>query len=165
MRSIALFSAPSLLAATPLAAALLFGSSTALASGGYPGNIATKLSVDAPACTLCHDTDAGGSGTANKPFALTMRNQYGLTGGSATAALEAALDNNTADSDGDGASDIDELRNGEDPNRSGGSVTPAKYGCIEQNSSIAGSTSAPPRIASMVMAGLVAGVLLLRRRR
>ncbi|HEU4406569.1 MAG TPA: hypothetical protein VFS43_14985 [Polyangiaceae bacterium] len=164
MRSITDLSPPSLLAPAALAAALLFTSGSASASGGYPTTIASKYGVGAPACTLCHTNPSGGAGTAEQPFAVTMK-KYGLTGNSATAALEQALEDNTDDSDSDGTPDVDELQNGGDPNSGGAAVDPAKYGCVEQSNSIAGARSSSPRLASLAVAGLVAGFLFLRRRR
>lgn len=165
MRHTAYLSAPSLLGSTALAAALLFASPAAQASSAYPGAIATKYSVAAPQCTLCHNTPAGGSGTAVQPFAAAMRGK-GLTGGGATDLLQTLLDANTDDTDGDGVSDVDEIKAGGDPNVSGGTpVEPPSYGCIEQNGSIAGPRSQSPRLASMAVAGLLAGFLFFRRRR
>jgi hypothetical protein len=154
------------LAPAVIAGALLVTPSTALASGGYPGVVAGKLGVAAPACTLCHDNPSGGAGTATRPFAVTMKSKYDLTGGEADDVLEKALDANKDDSDTDGTSDVDELKAGSDPNQAGGgNVVPAKYGCFEQSSTIAGVGSRAPRTASLTMAGLVAVGLLLRRRR
>lgn len=165
MRYTADHSSLSLLGSTALAAALLFTSSSALASSTYPGVIASKYSVTAPQCTLCHNNPAGGSGTATQPFASTMTGK-GLTGGSATDLLGTLLDASTSDTDGDGVTDVDELKAGGDPNVSGGTpVEPPSYGCIEQNGSIAGPRSQSPRLASMAVAGLLAGFLFFRRRR
>lgn len=165
MRLTSSLPSPSLLGSAALAGALLLASPSAHASSGYPGAIATKYSVAAPQCTLCHNNPQGGGGTATQPFAATMI-PLGLSGGSATDKLTAALDANTADTDGDGKTDVDEIKAGEDPNVSGGTpVEPPSYGCIEQNGSIAGTRSPSPRLASMAVAGLLAGFLFFRRRR
>lgn len=165
MRLISYPRSPSLLGSAALAGALLLASPSARASGAYPGTIGTKYSVTAPQCTLCHNNPAGGGGTATQPFAATMKG-LGLAGGGDTAKLTATLDANTNDTDGDGKSDVDEIKAGEDPNVSGGTpVEPPSYGCIEQNGSIAGTRSQSPRLASMAVAGLLAGFLFFRRRR
>jgi hypothetical protein len=166
MRYTAYLRSPSLLGSAAIAASLLLSASSAQASGGYPAAIAAKFSVTQPQCTLCHNNPAGGGGTATQPFALTMKSKYGLTGGGALAALQTGLDANTDDTDGDGVGDVDEIKAGGDPNVSGGTpVEPPSYGCIEQNGSIAGPRSQSPRLASLAVAGLLAGFLFFRRRR
>jgi hypothetical protein len=100
--------------------------STAFASADYPGEIQTKYglgSLPPQLCTLCHP-GATGTGTAISPFAraLMMR---GLTSGNAMS-LSMALDQMEADmvdSDNDGVIDVQELRNGTDPNRADATVT------------------------------------------
>lgn len=91
----------------------------ALASPEYPGTVKVKLGlVTIPQCTLCHATNAGGAGTANRPFADSARD-LGLSGGSDTTQLEGVLDAMQAagtDSDMDGTPDIEELTNGRNPN-------------------------------------------------
>ena len=70
----------------------------ASASSVYPGEVASHLGLACtPQCTICHQTNAGGDGTATKPFAVTMKTDYQLDGGSQYALLDAALDQmNTA---------------------------------------------------------------------
>jgi hypothetical protein len=125
-----------------LGAAFLSTSGLALASPTYPAAIATDLGLSkAPACTICHDTASGGTGTANKAFAKAMM-AAGLTGGSNTDALKAALQKLEADgtdSNGDGVPDIQELKQGKDPNQvagQGGGPSPAApeltYGCVAE---------------------------------
>lgn len=71
-----------------------------------------------PSCTVCHESNAGGDGTATKPFGKTVR-EYGAIGdddvGSLLYALD-VMDEYDIDSDEDGVGDLDELREGYDPN-------------------------------------------------
>lgn len=91
----------------------------ALASSTYPTSVESHLGASKiPACTVCHQSNAGGSGTVVKDFGVAMM-AAGLSGGSDDTALFAALDQLSSegtDSDGDGVSDIDELVTGADPN-------------------------------------------------
>jgi hypothetical protein len=126
-------------------AAALFAS-TALASADYPGEIMTKYGLSGlppQLCSLCHPNGSGGTGTATAPMAIALQAR-GLTSGSA-ASLAMALDRLEADmvdSDGDGVIDVQELKNGTDPNKKdvatdggtggggGTTVIPAlTYGC------------------------------------
>jgi MYXO-CTERM domain-containing protein len=85
-----------------------------------------------PTCTVCHRDANGGFFTVVKPFGQAMIDVGGLSARSPEeipGALQ-ALDAAKTDSDGDGASDVDELRAGEDPNRPGAqSLCGPVYGC------------------------------------
>jgi hypothetical protein len=94
---------------------------TAHATAGFPGEIQTHLGLAAQppsSCSLCHTTgSAGGKGTVNTPFGVSVRGHGAVANDS--AALDSALDamdKDGTDSDGDKVPDITELRNGTDPN-------------------------------------------------
>lgn len=125
------------LALAAFTTALLAGGA-ARATQGFPDEIHAHLALSyTPACTICHQTPAGGNGTATQPFAVSMKAR-GLVpndNGSLDTALD-ALAAEKRDSDGDGVPDIDELKAGTDPNAAGGgeggASAPAEvpeYGC------------------------------------
>jgi hypothetical protein len=84
----------------------------------FPREIQRDLSLDyEPPCYVCHVKDKTGVGTAQTPFALSMR-ANGLDANdrtSLTTALQ-ALEQAQIDSDGDGVDDIAELKADTDPN-------------------------------------------------
>lgn len=94
----------------------------ASASVTYPAELKKRwdvetLPVPGPYCTLCHRTDAGGTGTISTPFGRALLSAGAV--GDSVPSLDGALDtleNNGTDSDRDGVSDFDELRAGLDPN-------------------------------------------------
>ena len=114
-------------------------SSSAFASPTYPQGIRSYLQLtDAPDCTLCHRDNFGGTGTVIRPFGRTLVDHFQLTGNNNVTLLKAALagdDAQNLDSDGDGVTDIDELRMGTDPNvgasglEAGPSVPLPETGC------------------------------------
>jgi hypothetical protein len=120
---------------------LLF--SLAAASPVYPSTLVTDLSIPCtPACTVCHASNAGGSGTVTSDFGVAMMGQ-GMNGGSDTTSLQAALTAMTSsavDSDGDGVIDTEQLTAGIDPSTGtdfcGGDPlpTPPHYGCGKSSS-------------------------------
>jgi hypothetical protein len=146
---------PLLRASLCFSAACVFVGATprsALAQSDFPPIVQEILGLDtAPGCELCHN-GAQSKATATQDFVVALQ-AYGLDFGQNIEADQIRDSVTAANAANDPA--VVKVKGG----------VAAKYGCIEQNSSIAGSTSTPPRIASMVMAGLVACVLLLRRRR
>ncbi|HEY6561805.1 MAG TPA: hypothetical protein VI072_31260 [Polyangiaceae bacterium] len=104
--------------ATACSALALAWASVAGASDIFPEELRAHLELPAaPACTLCHDSDEGGTDTVVTPFGVTLL-RFGATAlnaGSLRAALDAA-EQQAPDSDFDTVSDIEELRQGTDPN-------------------------------------------------
>jgi MYXO-CTERM domain-containing protein len=136
--------------------------------------VQTHLGVDtlptsAPHCTLCHRNDSGGTDSVTKPFGLAMRAKGALPNN--IPSIDSALDQLEAagtDSDGDGTSDIDELREGTNPNEGDGTA-PSSLEQIplpQTGCSVSGSASAPrSESASWVLAGLLLVVVRRARRR
>ena len=108
---------------------------------------------------LCHLYLQGGLGTVVKPFGLELMTR-GLTGSNGEEVLPGLLDDMEnedppSDVDGDGVGDIDELRDGTDPNVAGSTLEPPKYGCL----------STTPRTTPAALLALAALALVRRRRR
>ena len=98
----------------------------------YPAEIQSHLGLNfTPQCTLCHATNAGGLGTITTAFGNALKAR-GLTTNIATLdpALDALAVANT-DSNGDGISDIQQLKNGSDPNTGAhlSNVQQEQFGC------------------------------------
>lgn len=138
---------------------------SAWASSSYPGDIESELGMGCvPQCTLCHETNGGGSGTVIQEFGMAMMDR-GLTGGSNASALTSALAAMTSDgvdSDADGTIDTDELSAGQNPNGGAdycaGGVEPLtpKYGCF--------NSAQAPASALGIFASFLAFGLVKRRR-
>jgi len=109
----------------------------ARASENYPAILDRQLGVECPRpiarCRICHDSAAGGEGTANQLFALTLKMDYGLSGGKAGRELAMALQMLPAelDTDGDGAPDKEELMSCMNPSGPELSEGPG-FGCVGQ---------------------------------
>ena len=139
----------------PLSAILLLGvglAAPAWASSSYPTDIQGDLSLSAPppeSCALCHTNGVTGAGTVNTPFGKSARG-LGLVAQnpSKLAQVLTAMQTAGTDSDGDGVSDIAELKAGTDPNVAGTStgttLPPLSYGC--------GAQSAPGALALWALA-------------
>jgi len=113
-------------------------SATALASPLYPLEIRDLSGAPCePACTVCHESNLGGSGSVNQPFGEAMMAR-GLTGASDTDALAEAysqLVDDAVDSDADGTSDAEALASGLEPNTGAplcDVVTPT-FGCLSHS--------------------------------
>jgi hypothetical protein len=123
--------------------AVLLSSSTSGASALYPTALDELLELDAvPKCVLCHATEAGGAGTAVKPFAQTLKT-LGIEGGSNEASLKSAINKNIFDTDRDGVADVQELKEGSDPNVKDREVEPPP-GTGGSNGSGSGGTAGDP---------------------
>lgn len=146
-----------------LVAALAWGFS-AEAKEGFPREMARHLgaTTDAP-CGVCHQDGKIGKDTIVTPFGWAMRAR-GLSG---QDTLLPALDRVRADrvdSDGDGATDVDEIIAGSDPNSAAstpgmpGSVSDPQLGCA-----LAGHAQGASAYG-LGLAALAASALAWRRR-
>lgn len=137
---------------------------SAWASSLYVSDVESTLGMPCqPTCVLCHETLAGGGGTVTREVGQALMAR-GLTGGSNSAALEAALaqlETDAVDSDGDGVIDVDELVAGDDPNPGGVAfcdLLVPTYGCV-------GSVvPAGPSAGAALVAGLLLAGSVTRRR-
>lgn len=120
----------------------VLGLGSAAASPIYPDEIQNHLggSTPIPSCTICHESILGGSGTVTRPHGEAMI-AAGLFADDVASLYHALdeLDASGLDSDGGGVNDIDELRDGTDPNVPSDDGTgphgPLRYGfgCSQTN--------------------------------
>ena len=107
------------LTSLPIAGTLFLATGVAAASPSYPVLIQQDLggTTCAPACTVCHRDNNGGTGTVVTPFG---RNMMGLgVVAESPASLKRALTSEEqagTDSNGDGVTDIAALMACQDPN-------------------------------------------------
>jgi MYXO-CTERM domain-containing protein len=132
----------------------------ASASPSFPGRLQEELDMPcAPQCTLCHRDTNGGQGTAVQPFGEAMKNAgLRLKQPDLIPVALNKLAEGGYDSDGDGVTDVNELKEGRNPNQPGEGVLCPTYGCT------AGGSTKPPRTP---LAALIAGLALaiVRRKR
>ena len=113
------------------AVAALLVARSAQATPNFPAVVASVVGASVqPPCTICHNNPNGGLGTATTAFGTYMRSrgvvpydENSLRNALAAAAAE------KHDSNGDGVTDIDALKQGLDPNGASG-VAPLEYGCV-----------------------------------
>jgi hypothetical protein len=118
-----------------VAAATLFGTISinraSDATPNFPALVQQFVqSSSPPACTICHSDPNGGVGTVTTEFGLYLRSRglVGLDDASLRNALTAAQ-SERHDSNNDGITDIDALRQGLDPSGNQGASSPPSYGC------------------------------------
>jgi hypothetical protein len=112
-----------LVTSTLIGSAAIAYASRAQATSRYPGEIYYHLYSSytvppySPPCSLCHLRGSTGPGTAQTPFALSMKAR-GMVARDPTLLTNAldAMQRDEVDSDGDGAPDIREIENDTDPN-------------------------------------------------
>jgi hypothetical protein len=107
-----------------LCCAALLCPELARASESYPTIVAqTYVLPSEPECTLCHSTIEGGPDTITTAFGknIEARGARGKIPASLRPALIEAA-NERQDSDGDGVTDLQELRDGTDPNLEGDAI-------------------------------------------
>jgi hypothetical protein len=153
-----------------VAVAALGLASPARASLAFPGALTQELGValpvSGPGCKLCHKDDKGGFMTVDKPFGRAML-KAGTQGGNVATLLASlgTLDAAGTDSDGDGTSDVTELRAGADPNvadpMDGGTPEPHEPIPLPQT----GCALSRPNAAGCGWLLVALGVLLASRRR
>jgi hypothetical protein len=145
----------------------LLASPSAHASPNYPVALASDLDLSVvPLCTICHQTLAGGTGTATKPFAVYMQSRGLVPEDTDSLKLAAeALQGEAASGLSPAKQYLAALEAGEDPNNPSGSEAsgppPPQYGC-------GASSIAPTHGAGRGSVGsalLMAVTILLWRRR
>ncbi len=118
--------------------------SLAWASPTFPAVVAEELAMPCtPSCILCHETVAGGTGTATQDFALTcMSAGMRVADDASMADALATIEAEGTDTDGDGTPDIEELVLGMNPNPGGEdfcAVPQPQYGCFQGSAIVLGA--------------------------
>ncbi|HET6981885.1 MAG TPA: hypothetical protein VFI53_07070 [Myxococcaceae bacterium] len=148
-----------------LLAVAFLGPLAARATPNFPEAIARDVQASGPpACTICHATNSGGSGTVVKPFGkyLVSRGLAPFDERSLSGALAAAA-GERHDTDGDGILDVDALKQGLDPNGSTAHTSTLEdptFGC---SSTGAGAATNTLLLALAVLLRLVAARMAVRR--
>jgi len=155
------------IAAGLLLVAAVTASSAALASETYPERLQSALDMPCtPPCTVCHRDSNGGMGTATQPFGAAMTNaELTLKAPDGIPLALAVLASKSIDSDGDGVTDTEELREGSNPNAAGESVLCATYGCGAHIVPEAPSRSASKGPGAWFLLALATLAVAFRRRR
>jgi hypothetical protein len=118
--------------------ALSLSARSSLASSSYPNRMKSRWGISGTmpgggqdGCLLCHSKETGGTGTATRSFAVTLRTKYGLAGADIDS-LDSALaqsKKNQSDSDRDTFSDYEELATfNTDPNDAKSHPAPVETG-------------------------------------
>lgn len=131
------------------------------ASPTFPARIQQTLEMAcAPPCTLCHRDQQGGFGTVVQPFGSEMlASGLGARDPDFIPTALAELESSGVDSDGDGTGDVEQLRQGENPN-GGAALCGPTYGCFATVASAREFTANPfPSCTAIVL------VLVLAARR
>jgi hypothetical protein len=104
--------------------------SAVLGTANFPAALAAASQGPLPGCEVCHQGPQS-KGTVTTPFGTAMR-QRGLVAYDEASLSAAWAQMAGVDSDGDGVTDIDELKNGQNPNASstGSAVPTPDYGCM-----------------------------------
>ena len=157
MRAMRLFVAVSALAAT------LGAGSAAQATSGFPDTIVAHLGLSfMPPCSVCHASASGG-GPMAKPFGVALQ-ERGLSPGD-DGSLERALDQletDAIDSDGNGVTDVMQLRAGNDPSSGESLLGPEMtYGCAGTVARGSLDEHAWPTFAALLVA--LVGLVTMRR--
>lgn len=95
--------------------------SMAHALSSFPGMVSDHLAMPCvPSCLLCHETPAGGSGTATQPFVVNLEAEgFNFVDSATLAPALDAVQAGSYDADEDGVNDVDELLVGATPNPGG----------------------------------------------
>lgn len=118
----------------------------------FPGMMASQLQLGYdPPCSVCHLENKTIGATVTTPFGYALR-ERGLSGRQSLASALTRLDDDHADSDGDGVADTVELKNGTDPN------SKVNASLIDVADPSVGCSTAPPRQETSTLLALLVGV-------